>query len=57
MTIEIISLSISTKPWDRAQIELAIPGSAGILSTDCAQGPVFDPWLPIERPSKTDQTV
>ena len=28
MTVEIISLSISTKVWDRAGIELATPGSA-----------------------------
>ena len=28
MTVEIISLLISTKVWDRAGIELATPGSA-----------------------------
>ena len=28
MTVEIISLSISTKVWDRAGVELATPGSA-----------------------------
>ena len=28
MTVEIISLSIYTKVWDRAGIELATPGSA-----------------------------
>ena len=28
MTVEIISLSISKKVWDRVQIELATPGSA-----------------------------
>ena len=28
MTVEIISLSISTKVWDQAGIELATPGSA-----------------------------
>ena len=28
MTVEIISWSISTKVWDRAEIELATPGSA-----------------------------
>ena len=33
MTVEIISLSISTKVWDRAGIELATTGSAGRLTS------------------------
>ena len=37
MTVEIIS--ISTKVWDQAGIELATPGSAVGLATDCATGP------------------
>ena len=42
MTVEIISLSISTKVWDQAGIELATPGSAVSFAsvtrhvTDCA---------------------
>ena len=45
MTVEIISLSISTKVWDRAGIELATPGSAVRHAsvarhvTDCATRP------------------
>ena len=45
MTVEIITLSISTKVWDRAGIELATPGSAVRLAsvarhvTDCATWP------------------
>ena len=45
MTVEIISLSISTKVWDRAGIKPAIPGSAVRLAsvarhvTDCAMRP------------------
>ena len=38
-TIEIISLSISTKVWHWAGIELATPRSAVGLATDCATGP------------------
>ena len=44
MTVEIISLSISTKVWDLVGIELATPGSAFSLTsvarlvTDCANG-------------------
>ena len=45
MTLEIISLPISTKVWGRAGIELATPGSAARLAsvaryvTDCATRP------------------
>ena len=45
MTIEIISLSVSMKVWDRARIDLANPGSAVRLAsvarhvTDCAMRP------------------
>ena len=39
MAIEIISQSISTKVWDRAGIQLATPGSAARLVTDCATQP------------------
>ena len=35
MTVEIISWSISTKVWDRAEIELATPGSVARHVTDC----------------------
>ena len=38
MTTEIILLSISTKVLDRAGVELATPGSAVKLTTDCATG-------------------
>ena len=47
MTVEIISLSISTKVWDRTWIELATPGSAVRHAsvarhvTDCATRPGF----------------
>ena len=47
MTVEIISLSIATKVWYRAGIELAIPGSAVRHAsvarhvTDCATRPSF----------------
>ena len=46
MTVEIISLSISTKVWGRAGIKLATPGSAVRLTsvarhvTDCTMQPV-----------------
>ena len=33
MTVEIISLSVSTKVWDRAGIEHATPGSADRLAS------------------------
>ena len=36
MTVEIISLSISTKVWDQARIELPTPGSAVRRVTHCA---------------------
>ena len=39
MTVEIISLSVSTKVWDRAVIELETPGSAVGLATEGATGP------------------
>ena len=45
MTVEIISLSISTKVWDRAGIELETPGiavrhaSVARHVTDCATRP------------------
>ena len=45
MTVEIISWSISTKVWDRTEIELATPGSAVRHAsvarhvTDCATRP------------------
>ena len=45
MTVEIISLSISTKVWDQARIELGTSGSAVRLTsvarhvTDCASRP------------------
>ena len=45
MVVEIISRSIFTKVWVRAEIELPTPGSADILAsvtrhiTDCACGP------------------
>ena len=45
MAVEIISLSISTKVWDRAGIKLATPGSAVRLAsvarhiTDCTTRP------------------
>ena len=45
MTVEIISLSISTKVWDQTGIELATPGSAVRYAsvarhvTDCATRP------------------
>ena len=45
MTVEIISRSISTKVWDRAEIELVTPGSAVRRAavarhvTDCADRP------------------
>ena len=39
MTVEIISLSISRKVWNRAEIEIMTPGSAVGLTTDCATGP------------------
>ena len=38
MTVEIISRSISTKVCDRAGIELATPGPAVRLATDCRTG-------------------
>ena len=53
MAVEIISLSISTKVWDRAGIELATPGSAVRLAsvarhvTDCATRP--GQWLTVLR--------
>ena len=39
MTVENILLSISTKVWDLAGIELMTPGSAISLATYCATGP------------------
>ena len=39
LIVEIISRSISTKVWDRTGIELATPGSAVRLASDCATGP------------------
>ena len=39
MTIEIISLQLFTKVWDRAGIEVTTPGSAIRLTTDCVTGP------------------
>ena len=45
MTVEMISWPISTKEWDRAEMELATPGSAGRLAsvarhvTDCPMRP------------------
>ena len=39
MNVNIISRSISTKVWDRAEIELAIPGSADKLATNCTTEP------------------
>ena len=39
MAVEIISWSNSTKGWNQAGIELATPGSATRLVTDCATRP------------------
>ena len=41
MTVEIISRSISRKVWEWAGIEIATPGSAFGLATDCATGTVI----------------
>ena len=54
MTAEIISLSISTKVWDRAGVELTTPGSAVRLAsvarhvTDCATRPGI-PNIPCQQ--------
>ena len=48
MTVEVISWSISKKVWGRAGIELATPGSAVRLATDCATGPGI--WLICDLP-------
>ena len=40
MTEEIISLSISTKVWDWAGIQLVTPGSVVGLATNWDMGPV-----------------
>ena len=39
MTVENISLTISTKVWDRATIEVMTPGSAIGLTPHCAMRP------------------
>ena len=39
MTVEIISLSISSRVWDGAGINLATLQSEVGLATDCAMGP------------------
>ena len=44
MNIETISRSIAMKVWDRAGIELATPGSAVGLTTDCAKAPGKCVW-------------
>ena len=48
MTAEIISRSISTKVWDRAGIELAIPGSA-VSCASVARYVTDCPTRPCER--------
>ena len=51
MTIEIISLSIYTKVWDRTGIKLATPGSAVRLAID-TKSYVYStvkPQLPVLR--------
>ena len=39
ITVEIISLPVSSKVWDRARIELARNASVGRHITDCATRP------------------
>ena len=54
--------SIFTKVWDQAGIEIATPGSAVGLATDCATGPdglqcVIDVYSNIKETSDVHGTV